>query len=258
MPVLVTAADTPLGSDLVRQLLGLGGEVRAYASGGGGGGQLRSAGAIVATGDLDDEGRLEAACEQVHTVVHLGGGLLAPSAERLVADAATVATATANAGVRRVIVLSTVGASEAAADPLRRAKAVVEELLAASAPPSVALRVPVVASEGLCRVLSGTPLPPDVQDVELRSVRPADVVALLVALDEMRGENERGHATLVAQGDAPQALGRWIEAHRREPGTYVPLDTVPLLVPGLTGPWTDGDDLATDAWGFTGVDRAAV
>ncbi|MFT5222988.1 MAG: hypothetical protein ACI867_001298, partial [Glaciecola sp.] len=102
MPVLVTQADTTLGTALVRRLLATGGQVRAYCSAGGDVAILRAAGAIVAAGDVDDEGRLEAACEQVHTVIHLAGGLLSPSPERIVADAASVANAAGSAGVHRL------------------------------------------------------------------------------------------------------------------------------------------------------------
>ncbi|MEX2504715.1 MAG: hypothetical protein WD378_07685, partial [Egicoccus sp.] len=66
MPVLVTAAHRPLAKQIALRLLQEGGEVRAYGSGDTS--QLRSAGAFVATGTADDEGRLESAMAEVHTV----------------------------------------------------------------------------------------------------------------------------------------------------------------------------------------------
>jgi hypothetical protein len=71
MPVLVTSAQHPLARRIALRLLEEGGEVRAYAHGAVA--DLRAAGAIVASGEVDDEGRLEAAMVQVHTVVHVGG-----------------------------------------------------------------------------------------------------------------------------------------------------------------------------------------
>lgn len=253
MPVLVTQADTPLGTDLVRSLLELGGEVRAYCSSTGNIGPLRAAGAITASGTLDDEGRLEAACEQVHTVIHLGGGLLASSAERIVADAQTVATAASNAGVRRVIALSVVGASAGADDPLRRAKAAVEALLSEAAVPSVALRVPLVLTGELAAVLTGTPRPTDLDAHPVRTLPAADLVDLLVRLDDLRSEAQQGHAVLVAAGDAARPLREVVAELAVDVSTYRPDDQSPLLASGLAGPWTDPDDVTADAYALVGM-----
>ncbi len=254
MPVLVTDADTPLGTALVQRLLATGGQVRAWCSARGDVGRLRGLGAITASGDVDDTGRLEAACEQVHTVVHLGGGLLSRSAEQVVVDQQSVVEAAAGAGVRRLVFLSVVGASAVADDPLRRAKAVAEQLAAEGPVPSVAVRVPLVDTAGLRGVLAGTPMPHDLVGAAVASVPASAVVELLATIDDLRSRGEAGHATLVAPG-RPHALGDWPRpADGHVAPTYRALAEVPLLVPALAGPWVDDDPVPADAWAFTGVD----
>lgn len=252
MPVLVTAADTDLGTALVHRLLATGGQVRAYCSADGDRAALRAAGAIVASGDVDDEGRLESALEQVHTMIHLGGGLLSPSPERIVADMATVCTAAANAGVARLVVLSVLGASRQAPDDLRRAKAEVELMAAEMTTPSVVVRTGLVLTDPFRAVLAGTPLPSEVREHEIDVVDRAALVEVLWTLDELRSEATTGHATLVAPGRLT-TVGEVADSHTG-PGVYRPLDTVPLLLGGLAGTWQDDDPIAADAWEFTGVD----
>src|SRR5687768_9153463 len=70
---------------------------------------FRAACCKVARGTLDDEGHLETAAEQVHTVVHLGGGPMTPP-DAVLDDAATVLSAAIGAGCRRLIWASHVGA----------------------------------------------------------------------------------------------------------------------------------------------------
>ncbi|MEX0835077.1 MAG: hypothetical protein WD010_03230, partial [Nitriliruptor sp.] len=82
MPVLITGAHRPLARRIAAALLEEGGEVRAHTSGDAA--SLRAGGAIVAGGDADDEGHLESSMAQVHTVVHVGRGVLAPSPDVLV------------------------------------------------------------------------------------------------------------------------------------------------------------------------------
>ncbi len=102
MPVLVAPADTPLGVALVRALRADGAEVRAWATGDGDVGALRAAGAFVAVGDLDDEGRLDAAMTDAHTVVGLHAHPLVRDADRLDADLRALLTAAEKAGVARL------------------------------------------------------------------------------------------------------------------------------------------------------------
>jgi uncharacterized protein YbjT (DUF2867 family) len=260
VPVLVTPADTPLGVALVERLAAQGGEVRAFARGTGDVAALRRAGAFVATGDADDVGRLEAAMAQVHTVVDLAGGLLSPRAEQIVADATTVATAAAGAGVRRLVTLSLPGASSEAHDPLRRAKGTVEGMLAAAATPTVVLRASLVDTRRVrdALVTAGAAVP---LDAPVAPLHPDDLVDLLVAFDGVRGEAHEGHVVFHAGGRLTTfgAYLEHVEAGRAGGGRFVgrvyrPADAVPLLAPALAGPWVGGDPQPSfDAWDFTGL-----
>src|SRR6056297_1074504 len=107
MPVLVTAAHHPLARRVAARILEEGGEVRVTADGDVG--LLRAQGAFVASATPDDEGRLEAALADVHTLVHVGGGIRTADAGQLVADAEVVARAATGAGIRRLIALSLPG-----------------------------------------------------------------------------------------------------------------------------------------------------
>ncbi|MFT5221971.1 MAG: hypothetical protein ACI867_000267, partial [Glaciecola sp.] len=211
--------------------------------------------------------RLEAACEQVHTVIHLAGGLLSPSPERIVADAASVANAAGSAGVHRLVLLSVLGASPHAQDDLRRAMAAAEQLVAECPVPSVALRVPVVLDDELREVLVGTPLPEHVRTSKVAVIGVAAAVDVLAALDDVRSESTSGHAAMVANVDVFMPVSSLAEAivgpdsstgGNIARGVYRPLEQVPLLAPGLLGPWHDDDEVASDAWAFTGIDPAGV
>lgn len=106
MPVLVTGGDSGLGTRVLDHLRASGGEVRAYLDatevGDTEAAALRSQGYKVAVGEVDDEGHLEAALEQVHTVAHCWGGPLRPLEDQIEA-AAVLASAMLGAGVRRLV-----------------------------------------------------------------------------------------------------------------------------------------------------------
>ncbi|HSK95686.1 MAG TPA: NmrA family NAD(P)-binding protein [Euzebyales bacterium] len=106
MPVLVTGAPSQLGDRVIDHLRSSGGEVRAYLDAtvatDDDAARLRAAGCKVALGELDDEGRLERALEQVHTVAHCWTGPLHDPAAQ-VEVAATVGSALLGASVRRLI-----------------------------------------------------------------------------------------------------------------------------------------------------------
>lgn len=106
MPVMVTGAEHGLGAAVTDQLLAYGGEVRAFldatTAGAEAASALRARGCKVAVGELDDEGHVEAALAQVHTVAHCAVGPLEDPAVQ-VANAATLASALLGAGVRRLV-----------------------------------------------------------------------------------------------------------------------------------------------------------
>src|SRR5919106_3130614 len=106
MPVMVTGAQSQLGARVIEYLRSTGGQVRVYvdatvateddAT------RLRVVGCKVAVGELDDEGHLEAALEQVHTVAHCWTGPLHDPTEQ-VEVAAVLSSAVLGAGVRRLV-----------------------------------------------------------------------------------------------------------------------------------------------------------
>lgn len=246
MPVLVTRAHTTLGQLTVARVLRSGGQVRAFVSGPVDVQGLRRAGAIVASGDLLDEGHLEAAMEQVHTVVHLGRGLLSPSDDLIVEEAATVLTAALGAGVQRLITTSVAAGSDGAEDPYRTALREVERLFADAPLPSVVLRTGLVDTPGLRDAVAATRLPPSTLDAVVVPVRAEDVVEAISFLDDVRSTAHEGHVVLAAPGPepltlaayleqvgvgAPGAVGRLVGRVWRDPAE------LPLLADGLAGPW---------------------
>jgi uncharacterized protein YbjT (DUF2867 family) len=257
MPVLVTGAHRPLARRIAAALLEDGGEVRAHASGDVG--ALRAAGAIVASGTGDDEGHLEAALAQVHTVVHVGRGLLAPAPEVLVSEAAVVTRAATGAGVRRIVALSVPGATVDADDPLRAAMGEVERVLAAAPVPTVVVRTSLVDTPATRDALATAGLSTEERQVPVAPVRPEDVVALVVAFDRLRSSAETGHAAFSADGPTTMALGAYLErvgVARPGSGSLVgrrALDParVPMLLPSLHGPWVSDEADGPDAWSFT-------
>jgi uncharacterized protein YbjT (DUF2867 family) len=258
MPVLVTDAHRPLAQHLVVRLLDEGGEVRAYTSGDAS--QLRAAGAFVAHGTVDDEGRLEAALADVHTLVHLGGGVLSASPERLRQDVEVVVTAASNAGVRRIVALSLPGASDAADDPIRRANAVAEQVLSAAPIPTVVIRPSLVDTSAIRDVLATSGFGDDVLATPVAPVRSDDLIELLVAFDRARSRADEGHLVVAADGPVTTTIAGYLErvgVGRPGRGSLVGRRLVEdeqraALREVLRGPWTTDLDreVALDGWIF--------
>ena len=91
MPVVVTAAETPLGRLLVERLRAEGAEVRAIVDR-----RTDDLGVPTALADWEDAERLGAVLEEAHTVVHLAG-------ERRIGG---LLAAAEDSGVRRIVVVS--------------------------------------------------------------------------------------------------------------------------------------------------------
>lgn len=120
MPILLVGAETAAGRAAATALLHTGGQVRLYLDaercGDDDAVAWRARGAKVALGTPDDEGHLEAALEQVHTVVHLAIDPLADPGPQLEA-LATVASAAIGAGCRRLVWVTELAASEPGNNP---------------------------------------------------------------------------------------------------------------------------------------------
>lgn len=262
MPVLVTAAHQPLARRLAARLLDEGGEVRVVADGDVG--ALRAAGAFVSVAEPDDEGRLEAAMTDVHTVIHVGGGLGSPDPDRVVADAEVVATAAGNAGVRRVVCLSLPGADATAADPLRRAKHAVEARFAQVPSPSVVVRAGLVDTPWLRDVLVTAGLDAEQLAHEVAPVRASDLIELLVAFDRARASAPDGHLVVAADGPQRMSLAGYLDrvgaarvGHGSLRGRRLPAaGTVTRLGEILAGPWWSEEPDLVDGWRFAGLEPA--
>jgi uncharacterized protein YbjT (DUF2867 family) len=215
VPVLVTGATGVVGRALVRRLLASGGEVRAYVRRDAP--ELRAQGVKVAVGAADHEGRLEAALEQVHTLVHLiGGPAPGPGAtvEWLNLETTLVALRAArNAGVRRILYLAPLGADPSASNPfLAVAGRAVAAILASGLEHAVFLSAPILApGSGLARLLEAG-VPRRAAGVRLRPIAVADVVEALAAADareaEVRGAWELGGPETVTLADLARRVRR--------------------------------------------------
>lgn len=251
MPVLVAPADTPVGVALVRALREDGAEVRAYATGDGDVPALRAAGAFVAVGDLDDEGHLDAAMTDAHTVIGLHADPLASDARRLDEHLRVLATAAWKAEVARLVVRS-VPRAPTGTDPLRRVCAGIEGVLAELAMPTVAVRTSLVDTTALRDALASLPRRHLEPQLEVAPLAVADVVDALVALDAVRGTATQGHATFRLQGRA-RTLAAYLDLVGGDlvGRVYTPRHRLPLLAPALTTAWTEqADDTIADLLAF--------
>lgn len=252
MPVLVAAAHRPLPRRLVVRLLDEGGQVRAVASDDVG--ALRALGVHVAHATPDDEGRFEAACTQVHTVVHLAGGLGGARPDAVVAEAGVVVRAASRAQVRRLVVVTMLGADAASPDPLRRAHAAVEAEVTAADVPAVVVRTGPVATAALAARLAAAGLDARVRDLPVPAVRPDDLVELVVALDRARSEAPRGTLVVAAPGPRDVPLGDLAAAGGTRVGARLPSPAErAALLACLAGPWHEDDPAVPDAWALMGV-----
>nr|WP_274387860.1 NAD(P)H-binding protein [Salsipaludibacter albus] len=201
---MVTRADLGIGPALVAALSGDGADVRAFATGDGDVGDLQAAGAFVAVGDLDDEGHLDAAMTDVHTVVLPTETWLAEPA-RLEQEVEVAVAAAESAGVRRIVFVSLVGA-DAGHRGVRGAFGRAEDTLAAASPQTLVVRTDGVVGAGpgdLAASLDCDPL--------LAPVEPGRLVDGLVSLDAARSGRDDGHAVFTALG-TPRPLSAWLAA----------------------------------------------
>jgi len=211
MPVLVTGATGCVGRVLVPKLVGSGGQVRVYV-------RLdvpeyRSLGVKIAVGEADHEGRLEAALEQVHTIVHLTGGPLPDretTAEWLNLVTTEVAvTAAGNAGVRRFLFLSPLNADPNSDQPYLAAKGKAEEAIRRSGMEHAIFRCAPIVGPGsallnaLGRGFSS--------DARINPIAVDDVASALVAADtrdaELRGTWELGGPETLTMSQLAERLG---------------------------------------------------
>lgn len=264
VPVLVTAAQQPLARQIATRLLREGGEVRAYADGDTS--ALRAAGAFIASGTPDDEGRLEAAAAEVHTIVHVGGGLLTGDPTTIVRDAEVLLRAAGNAGVRRIIALSLPGASPQAGDPIRRAKGELEVRFAEAPIPTIVLRPSLVATPRIRDVLATAGIGVAGREVAVAPILAADLIEAVVAFDRARSSAATGHLVVSLDGPERLTVGAWLTRSGVEaPGQggmvgrrLADIARTAHLQAALEGPWWTEDPTVLDGWGFTGIAPAPI
>lgn len=221
MPVLVTHADTPIGVRLVTALGRDGVDLRAFADGSGDVAALRAQGAIVAVGDHDDEGHLDAAMTHAHTVVVPAVSWLS-DAMAVTASLPVVVRAADLAGVQRLVLVSLLGADPQARNELLAALGRVEQAAAGSELQSLVVRTDGVIGASTADVVTALRVCPDTT----MAPAPADaLVEGLVALDRARSTQIGGHAVFTALGavrsvtdlrDDDDLVGRrWLPPDRR-------------------------------------------
>ena len=194
MPVVVTGASGRIGRVAVPALARRG-EVRAVVRSREHREDLRRAGGKVAVCHLEDDATLRVVMDGAHTLVHLAGGVDVEEDEVEEANAGTVREAiavAAEAGVRRVILVSSPGARVDAATSYLRAKAAAEEAVVRSGLEHVILRTTHVYGAGqwwweLMRVAARRRLRAVVVGTGTQRLAPihvSDLVSAIVAADD--------------------------------------------------------------------------
>jgi uncharacterized protein YbjT (DUF2867 family) len=255
MPVLVHAAHRPIGRTLVRRLKEEGGQVRATASSAVG--LLRAQGVHTAACDPDDEGVLEAALTQVHTLVVLLGGLGHADVASVREEGLAAARAAAGADIERAVLVTAAGAHVDASDALRRVHGEVAAAFAELALPSVELRTGLVDTPALRDLLLTAGLPEELRARRIAPVDPSALVELIVAVDGARSSASEGHLVLAADGERRATLSELLEAPAtgsRLTGRRVPTPAArDALLEQLDGPWWNEDPDVPDGWTLFGI-----
>ena len=257
MPVLVHAAHRHVARSLALRLVVEGGQVRSTARDGVA--ALRAQGVFTAACDPDDEGRLEAALTQVHTLAVLLGGLGSPDVDAVRREGEAAARAAAGAEVQRVVLVTIAGADPGAADPLRRAHGDVAQAFAELPVPTVEVRTGLVETPATGDLLIGAGLP---AEERLRTVAPVavdDLVELLVHIDHARSRATEGHLVVAADGHVRRTLDEQLTllgggSSARRVGRRVPgPEARAALLATLDGPWWTDDAFVPDAWSLFDV-----
>lgn len=152
MRVAVTGASGFVGQHLVRHLASQGHEVRGLSRGGDGLARVRAAGGEAVRGDVTEPASLKPLVEGCDAVVHLVAIIRERGAQTFDAvirgGAANALDAARNAGVRRFVHQSALGAADEPRYPYLRAKWQAEEAVRASGLAWTVLRPSILFGEG--------------------------------------------------------------------------------------------------------------
>ena len=210
MPVLITGAETAEGRAAAHRFLRSGGQVRVFVdeTATDAADALRAAGCVVARGTLDDEGHLETAAEQVHTVVHLAGGPMTDP-DTVLDDAATVLSAAIGAGCARMIWASHVGADHPRGNAYLEACAEVESMLGDAPLETVVVRRSLTygPADPLTEALAAGSLPGAAAESTHQPLYVADLAMVLVEADRIRGDVADLAIALTLTGPTEVVLG---------------------------------------------------
>jgi uncharacterized protein YbjT (DUF2867 family) len=240
--ILIVGASGQLGGLIARSLLQDRQPVRILTRRGSYPDELVEAGAETVTGDLKDPGSLRAACAGADAVITTanstarGGDDTIETVDR--AGNRNLVEAAAEAGVRRFVFTSVLGASPDSPVPLMRAKGETEQRLRDTEMAWTVLqpnlfmdKLPLAVVGG--PVLAGQPVTLIGEGRRRHSlVAMRDVAAFAVAA---LGREEAAGQTLLIGGPQPVSLRDVVAAFEQELGRELPVRTVPLgqSVPGL-------------------------
>lgn len=230
---LVAGATGSLGGRITRELLRHGGKVRVLVRDGAAASQLEASGAEVAIGNLKDPGSLRRACRGVDVVISTA------SATRRSDDTPEnvdrqgnidLIDAAQEAGVRRFILVSTLGATEASPVPAFRAKAGAEAHLKESGMEFVVLQPDAFMDVWFGMLIEGpieaaAPVTLIGESKGRHSfIAEADVAQFAVAVAR---QPEAVHMTLALGGPEAISFRDAALAYERALGRTVPVESVP-------------------------------
>ena len=255
MPVLITGAETAEGRAAARRFRSSAGEVRVFVDerDTAAAESLRAAGCKVARGTLSDEGHLETAAEQVHTLVHLAGGPMTDPTD-VVDDAATALSAAIGAGCRRMIWASHVGADDPRGNGYLEACAEVEAMLADAPLETIVIRRSLTYGPGdpLTAALANGAVPTAAKESTHQPLYVDDLALVVAEADRVRGGVGDLAIALTLAGPTEVLLGGFADlltaAERVTPAQLSPvvvdLLTRDLVVDGvMVGPTLIPDGL---------------
>lgn len=238
MPVLITGAESAEGRATARRLRRHAGEVRVFVhpDAAGAAEAFRAAGCIVARGTLDDEGHLETAAEQVHTLMHLGGGLMTPP-DDVVDDAATVLSAAIGAGCRRLVWASHVGAGDARGNAYLEACAEAEAMLADAPLETIIVRRSLTYGPGdpLTQALAAGALLGDAAEATHQPLYVDDLAMVVAEADRVRGGVGDLSIELVLTGPTEVLLGGFADLLAAPHRDRAAAPRLPAVVADLLG-----------------------